>query len=120
VQDNDKAGSPWLRHKEAIAPRAKFILLQNGVDLDNRSWVEVTAMEDAATEALLANSMRRLDQVSVLTWVSLMLFGVCRSMGTDPTERKNAREALKALLKPVHEEVDSGVATFISRTLWKS
>lgn len=120
MPEHNNAGSPWLRHKESIAPRVKFILLQNGVDLDNRSWVEVTAMEEAATEALLANSMRRLDQVSVLTWVALMLFHVCQSMGTDPSERVNARHALKVLLKPVHEDVDAGVATFISRALWRS
>ncbi len=111
--------SPWERHHEDINPRATLMLLQNGVDLDEFSRLQVAAIEDKSIEILLANSRRRLDQVSLFTWVTLLLFGVCQHIGASPPARKNARDALKKLLKPLHEEVDVGVATFISRRLWR-
>ena len=118
MQDDGGAESPWLKHKREMEPRVALVLLQNGVDLHEFSRTQIAAIEDASVEILLNNSGRRLDQVSVLTWVALMLFGVSRSMNADSETRKNARKALTILIKPVHEEVDGGVATYLARVLW--
>lgn len=101
-----------------MAPRVDLILLQNGVDVKEFSRAQITAIEDASVEILLNNSGRRLDQISVLTWVTLMLFGISQNMNAHPDTRKNARKALTILIKPVHEEVDGGVATYLARVMW--
>lgn len=119
MRDNDRSDDTWLKHKRTLVPRVALLLRQSGIDLEDKSVAEISAIEAVATDTYLASSRRRLDQITAYTWVALVLFGVFRHPGTNASEKTRARDALSRLINPVHDEIDAGVANLLSRSLGK-